>query len=46
MLHTLYVDFHGKIDIKKLLGASLEQTITPFLVMTAWIMGMSYAIAG
>lgn len=46
MLHTLYVDFHGKIDVKKLLGASLEQTIAPFVVMTAWIMGMAYAITG
>lgn len=45
MLHTLYVDFHGKIDVKKLLWASLEQTIQPFLVMAAWIMGMAYAIA-
>lgn len=45
MLHTLYVDFHGKIDVKKLLGASLEQTIIPFLVMTAWIVGMAYAVA-
>lgn len=45
MLHTLYVDFHGKIDVKKLLGASLEQTIAPFLIMTGWVMGMAYIIA-
>jgi len=45
MLHTLYVDFHGKIDVKKLLGASLEQTIAPFLIMTGWVVGMAYAIA-
>lgn len=45
MLHTLYVDFHGKIDVKKLLGASLEQTIAPFLVMTWWVVGMAYVIA-
>lgn len=46
MLHTLYVDFHGKIDVKKLLGASLEQTIAPFLVMTGRIIGMAYIITG
>lgn len=45
MLHTLYVDFHGKIDVKKLLGASLEQTIAPFLIMTGWVMGMAYITA-
>lgn len=39
MLHTLYVDFHGKIDIKKLLGASLQQTVQPFFVTTAWVLG-------
>jgi cell division protein FtsX len=45
MLHTLYVDFHGKIDVKKLLGASLQQTIMPFLVMTGWVVGMAYVLA-
>jgi cell division protein FtsX len=45
MLHTLYVDFHGKIDVKKLLGASLQQTIMPFLVMTGWVVGMAYVVA-
>jgi len=44
MLHTLYVDFHGKIDIKKLLWASMDQTIRPFLLTTWWVIAWSYVI--
>ncbi len=44
MLHTLYIDFHGKIDIKKLLWASMHQTIRPFLLTTWWVVGRSYII--
>jgi len=45
MLYTIYVDFHGKIDVKKLLGASLQQTVKPFLITTLWVLWWAYAIA-
>jgi cell division protein FtsX len=38
MLHTLYIDFHAKIDVKKLLGASFDQIVRPFLFTTAWVL--------
>lgn len=44
MMHTIFADFHGKIDIKKLLGASLDQTIYPFLFTTWWVMWWAYVL--
>jgi len=44
MLHSLYADFHAKIDVKKLLGASLDQIIAPFMFTTAWVIGRAYSI--
>lgn len=45
MLHTLFVDFHGKITVKRMLGASLNQMVHPFMVTTGWVMLCAYALA-
>lgn len=45
MMHTIFADFHGKIDVKKLLGASLDQTIYPFLFTTWWVMWAAYVMS-
>ncbi len=45
MLHTLYTDFHKKITVKKVLWASYNQIVTPFLIVTGQVLLWSYAIA-